>query len=164
MARGASRTRWRCDVQPSVELNGIDYDVLISFRQDEDGFPFADFAVWQMDREPEDEGGFSNYSLDADSLARLLRGHVADPSTSPSASLRAELRAGLGAMETATEGDTALKDHLSGDAQAGSKRGGGHWIEHKMINGCGPYAYERWFEGAVKKSRYIGKVREVRPC
>jgi len=131
----------------SVELYGIDYDVLISFRQDEDGFLLADFAVWQKDRKSEE----TSHTLDADSLARLLRGHVADPSP----------RAGLGAVETVTEGDTAPKDHPGGSTQSGSKRGGGRWVELKRINGCGPYAYERWFEGAVKKSRYIGKVREV---
>lgn len=58
---------------PSVELYGIDYDVLISFRQGEDGMSRANFAVWQKDREPTYEGGFSSHVLDADDLARLLR-------------------------------------------------------------------------------------------
>lgn len=32
------------------------------------------------------------------------------------------------------------------------------YIEHKMINGCGPYAYLRYWDGKTLKSHYIGKV------
>lgn len=71
------------------------------------------------------------------------------------------LEADLGAMEATQDGDAAPKDRTGDSAEAGSKRGGGRGIELKRINGCGPYAYERWFEGGVKKSRYIGKAVEV---
>ena len=39
-------------------------------------------------------------------------------------------------------------------------RRGARWVELKMINGCGPYAYERWIDGGRKRSRYLGKVKE----
>jgi hypothetical protein len=31
--------------------------------------------------------------------------------------------------------------------------------EKKMINGCGPYLYLRWYSGKVLKSTYLGKAR-----
>jgi hypothetical protein len=33
------------------------------------------------------------------------------------------------------------------------------WVELRMVNGCGPYAYERWWEGGRKRTRYWGKVK-----
>lgn len=33
------------------------------------------------------------------------------------------------------------------------------WVELKMINGHGPYAYKRWYEGTRKRSEYVGKVK-----
>lgn len=51
-------------------------------------------------------------------------------------------------------------------ADVGTGTGGGHgaargWVEVRMVNGCGPYAYQRWYEGGIKKTKYIGKVRTV---
>jgi hypothetical protein len=34
------------------------------------------------------------------------------------------------------------------------------WVETKMVNGCGPYAYLRWWSGRSKKSKYLGKVKQ----
>ena len=40
----------------------------------------------------------------------------------------------------------------------------GHWLEEKMIPDrktgklYGPYLYERWRDGSVCRSRYLGKV------
>lgn len=47
---------------------------------------------------------------------------------------------------------------------AGSLNGAGAGprgcIEHKMIKGHGPYAYLRWRQGKIQKSRYLGKVKQ----
>lgn len=32
-------------------------------------------------------------------------------------------------------------------------------IERKMINGCGPYRYLRWWSGGKHKSAYLGKEK-----
>lgn len=32
-------------------------------------------------------------------------------------------------------------------------------IEEKMINGCGPYRYLRWWSGGKHRSTYLGKVK-----
>ena len=37
--------------------------------------------------------------------------------------------------------------------------GASGWIEVKMVNGCGPYAYARWWAGKKKRSQYLGKVK-----
>lgn len=34
----------------------------------------------------------------------------------------------------------------------------GSWVELKIINGCGPYAYLRWREGGRQRSKYLGKA------
>ena len=36
--------------------------------------------------------------------------------------------------------------------------GRGKWVDLKMINGCGPYAYLRWREGGRCRSKYLGKA------
>ncbi|ESA37731.1 hypothetical protein N836_35760 [Leptolyngbya sp. Heron Island J] len=33
------------------------------------------------------------------------------------------------------------------------------WVEQRTINGCGPYQYFRWWDGKVKRSKYLGKVK-----
>jgi len=47
-----------------------------------------------------------------------------------------------------------------GDEAQGAGRSPAGWIELKIINGNGPYAYRRWREGGKLRSKYIGKVRE----
>ena len=39
-----------------------------------------------------------------------------------------------------------------------AKSGQTGYIEHKTINGCGPYAYLRFWSGKTHKSTYLGKV------
>ena len=56
------------------------------------------------------------------------------------------------------EGDeaTAL---TSSNATPGLKKGGqAGFVEYKTINGCGPYAYLRFWAGKTHKSTYLGKV------
>ena len=36
----------------------------------------------------------------------------------------------------------------------------GH-VEAKMINGCGPYLYLRYWSGKTLKSKYIGKAKQL---
>ena len=40
----------------------------------------------------------------------------------------------------------------------GVKAGGAGHIEYKIINGCGPYAYLRRWQGKKLRSIYLGKV------
>lgn len=40
------------------------------------------------------------------------------------------------------------------------KMGGSGWIELKMIQGFGPYAYKRWRQGGRLRSQYVGKVKQ----
>lgn len=48
----------------------------------------------------------------------------------------------------------------SGKAK-GQRGDGGRWIDERMINGCGPYYYERWIENGRKRSKYLGKTKPV---
>lgn len=49
-------------------------------------------------------------------------------------------------------------DDLVGDLveKGNGKAAKGH-VEAKMINGCGPYLYLRYWQGKTLKSKYIGK-------
>ena len=49
---------------------------------------------------------------------------------------------------------TALTSTKVGPAKSGQTG----YIEHKTINGCGPYAYLRFWSGKTHKSTYLGKV------
>lgn len=67
--------------------------------------------------------------------------------------------------ELAGESDSVLGDTdpptgqgITPNGPGGRRRGRG-WVELKMIRGYGPYAYERWYEGGKKRSRYLGKVK-----
>ena len=61
----------------------------------------------------------------------------------------AEMVASLLAIGEEKEAQEAAE----GKEKAGAK---GH-IEAKMINGCGPYLYLRYWSGKTLKSKYIGK-------
>ena len=54
--------------------------------------------------------------------------------------------------------EPAHADNGQGDKSKGSKGGG--YVELKMINGCGPYAYKRARVAGRLTSEYIGKVKQ----
>jgi len=54
--------------------------------------------------------------------------------------------------------EPAHADNGLGEKSQGSKGGG--YVELKMINGCGPYAYRRARVGGRLTSEYIGKVKQ----
>ena len=62
---------------------------------------------------------------------------------------------GVSRFFAATEEDDDQVEDLdrNGDKPAAK----GH-VEAKMINGCGPYLYLRYWQGKTLKSRYIGKA------
>ena len=62
----------------------------------------------------------------------------------------------LDAMEEEAPETTPL---TASNVTQGPKKGGqAGYIEHKTINGCGPYAYLRYWSGKTHKSTYLGKV------
>lgn len=74
----------------------------------------------------------------------------------------AEIEAELADLELADAVQEVL-DSTPGGAQGqrsgnGEHGHGGHWIETRLVNGCGPYAYERWWDGGKKRSKYLGKA------
>ena len=56
---------------------------------------------------------------------------------------------------TKAEDDDQVADQEEKPAKSGAK---GH-IEAKVINGCGPYLYLRYWSGKTLKSKYIGKAK-----
>ena len=54
---------------------------------------------------------------------------------------------------TEEEDDDQVADHADKSDKPAAR---GH-IEAKMINGCGPYLYLRYWQGKTLKSKYIGK-------
>ena len=92
------------------------------------------------------------------------------------AALDALDHAGLLALRKVVDDRLAALDEQSTDdpadlvGNAGANGGGlptkgggagrGGWVEMRMVNGCGPYAYERWREGGRKRTRYLGKVNK----
>ena len=54
---------------------------------------------------------------------------------------------------TEEDGDDQVEDQVE---KGNGKAAKGH-IEAKMINGCGPYLYLRYWSGKTLKSKYIGK-------
>lgn len=81
-------------------------------------------------------------------LGRLNRRQLED--------VAAQVAALLAVLEDEAEEATALTSSNTGP---GLKKGGqAGYIEHKTINGCGPYAYLRFWSGKTHKSTYLGKV------
>lgn len=62
----------------------------------------------------------------------------------------------------ATREQEAQQEPASEPGQQGgqSKGQAGGYVEIKMINGCGPYAYRRARVGGRLTSEYIGKVKQ----
>lgn len=68
----------------------------------------------------------------------------------------------LGEMVAALLAVTKPEEEDDDDALDGEKpsrpAARGH-IEEKVINGCGPYLYLRYWQGRTLKSKYIGKKK-----
>lgn len=65
---------------------------------------------------------------------------------------------GVSCFFAATEEDD---DDLVGDLDRnGDKPAAKGHVEAKMINGCGPYLYLRYWSGKTLKSKYIGKAKQ----
>lgn len=59
--------------------------------------------------------------------------------------------------DAAPDGDSTTQNatYMNGGGSKGSARG---HIEAKIINGCGPYLYLRWWQGKRHRSFYLGKA------
>jgi len=75
-----------------------------------------------------------------------------------------ELRALIGvARRAGAQKDEGCGDGLHCEPSGGGRRKGKGRIEYKMIPGpngkqYGPYAYLRWREGGVHRSKYLGRA------
>ncbi len=70
--------------------------------------------------------------------------------------LLAAVQARLAELEAQAQEAQAEARYEAASGPAGEARAKGH-IEWKKVNGCGPYAYLRWWEGGKLKSKYLGK-------
>lgn len=70
-----------------------------------------------------------------------------------------DLAATVARLLAIADQDDPEDDQAPGSAQAAT--GGAGWVDLKMINGYGPYAYMRWREGGTMKSKYLGRVAAV---
>lgn len=50
---------------------------------------------------------------------------------------------------------------MTAPAPTNGKNGARGHVEWKTINGCGPYAYLRYWSGKTLKSSYIGKAKQA---
>jgi len=73
-----------------------------------------------------------------------------------------ELQAMIDEELSQREAEEAQQEQASERGQtAGQSKGkAGGYVELKMINGCGPYAYKRARVGGRLTSEYIGKVKQ----
>ncbi len=82
-------------------------------------------------------------------LGRLNRRQLED--------VAAQVAALLAVLED--EADDEATALTSSNTGPGLKKGGqAGYVEHKTINGCGPYAYLRFWSGKTHRSTYLGKV------
>lgn len=92
------------------------------------------------------------YKTVTDNLGRLTRRQLED--------VAAQVAALLDAIDDQADDVTPLS---SSNTTGGPKKGGqAGYIEHKTINGCGPYAYLRYWSGKTHKSSYLGKVETTK--
>lgn len=66
--------------------------------------------------------------------------------------IQAEISLLLSTPDNSEQGEASPKE-----SKVDIEKGG--YIELKEINGYGPYAYLRWRDGNVLRSRYLGKVK-----
>jgi hypothetical protein len=69
-----------------------------------------------------------------------------------------EMRAIIDALLEASSPEPETSPVPAGDSQPHGTRGGGYF-EDKMINGCGPYQYLRYWLCGKRKSVYVGKKK-----
>ena len=70
----------------------------------------------------------------------------------------ADMVAGL--LETLDAAQVETVEAVAPTAPTNGKNGAKGYIDWKMINGCGPYAYLRYWSGKTLKSHYIGKAKQ----
>jgi hypothetical protein len=68
-----------------------------------------------------------------------------------------EMRAIVDALIEASQPEPQTEAVPAGNSQSCGTRGGGYF-EEKMINGCGPYRYLRFWVSGKRKSVYVGKI------
>lgn len=73
--------------------------------------------------------------------------------------LRAMIDTNIATLEMGEQQEAQQEQTSEQGQQSGKSKGkGGSYVEVKMINGCGPYAYKRWREGGRLRSEYQGKA------
>jgi hypothetical protein len=68
-----------------------------------------------------------------------------------------EMRAMIDALLEASQPEPQTKAVPAYNSQSRGTRGG-RYFEDKMINGCGPYRYLRFWLSGKRKSVYVGKI------
>ena len=75
--------------------------------------------------------------------------------------LRAMIDTNIDTLELEEQQEAQQEPASERGQQSGKSKGkGGSYVEVKMINGCGPYAYRRARVGGRLTSEYIGKVQQ----
>lgn len=69
-----------------------------------------------------------------------------------------ELRKTVERLIVVKEGDAAWQERELTEAESTTLKRAGY-VENKYINGYGPYAYVRWREDGVLRSKYLGKAK-----
>lgn len=94
-----------------------------------------------------------------DGLVRSI--HTADLTAAETIELAEVILALADAKGTAAGDDSDLGCALSKGDNRTLNGGQGAYVELKMINGCGPYAYLRWRSGRRLRSQYLGKPESL---
>jgi hypothetical protein len=71
-----------------------------------------------------------------------------------------EMRAIIDTLLEASEPEPETEAVPARDTKSCGERGGGYF-EDKMINGCGPYRYLRFWLSGKRKSVYVGKMGKM---
>lgn len=68
-----------------------------------------------------------------------------------------EMKAIIDALLEACDPESEAKQEPVEGKQQWGKRGGAYF-EDKVVNGCGPYRYLRYWQAGKRKSLYVGKA------
>jgi hypothetical protein len=68
-----------------------------------------------------------------------------------------EMQAIINALLEASEPEPEASPEPADCKQQQGKRGGAYF-EDKLVNGCGPYRYLRFWQSGKRKSVYVGRV------